>query len=157
MAQKGDNRERNVGQEVLTSGRELRVHPLAHDPLETHARAHEADRGERECVGPLGLGTRVSHAWLAALPCTEGSGHREQRLEECAQEEPRAGLRAHAVADAADEGPEDEGRDGREGLLICEVERGVAVPWWALEEPGEGQCELQTDDSLLQAGAARRP
>lgn len=132
--------ERNAA--ILTGGRELRVHPLAHDTLETQARAHEADRDERERVRPRRVPTDLRNAPLSALPRCDRSRHGEERLDERPEEEPRAGFCAHLVADTSKGGPENEGDYGRERLLVGEVEGRVAFSGGTGEEAGKGQGEL---------------
>ena len=127
---------------LLTGRRELRVHPLAHNPLQAQTRAHERNRNERERVRPRRVPTDLRDAALPALPRGERSGHGEQRLDERAQEEPCARLGAHVVADAAEGRPGDEGEHGAQRLLVRDVEGGVALAWGAREEPGEGEGEL---------------
>jgi hypothetical protein len=120
----------------------LRVNPLAHDALQAHARAHEPDARERQRVCPRRIGTRVRSTRLPAFPYAQRRSHREQRLDHRAKEKPQASLRSHAIADAAEEGTEDESRHRGEGLLVCEVEGGVALAGWALEETGKGEGKL---------------
>ena len=130
------------GTESLTGGRELCIHPLAHDPLQSHTRTHEADRDERQRVRPRGVAAHFRDTPLPALPCGEGGGHGEERLDEGPEEEPRACLRAHLVTYAPDGGAGDEGEDRGERLLICEVEGGIALSWGAGEEARKGEGEL---------------
>lgn len=111
-----------------TGCRKLCVHTLAHDALKAHARAHEAYGSERQRIAPRRDVTVAREAWLPALPDAECGCHGEERLDEGTKEEPCAGLCAHAVADASYEGTEDEGEHARQRLLVCEVERGVALP-----------------------------
>lgn len=126
----------------LTGRRELRVHPLAHDTLQPQTRAHERDRDERERVRPRGVAADLRDAPLPALPRGERGGHGEERLNEGADAEPRAGLGPHAVADAAERRSRDESEHGGEGLLVREVEGSVALARGPGEEAREREREL---------------
>ena len=133
---------RGVGEKRRTGGGELRVHALAHDPLQAEAHAQERDGHERERVRPHGVAAAVRDALGAALPDRERRGRGEQRLEERAEHEPQARLVPEPVADAPEERAEREGEDGRERELVRVVEGLVAVPGGALEEAREGEGEL---------------
>ena len=106
------------GTESLTSGRELRVHPLAHNPLQPHTRAHEPDRNKSQCIRPRRVPTDLRNAPLSTLPRRQCGRHREQCLDEGSKEEPCARFGTHLVADTPNGGAGDEGEDGGEGLLI---------------------------------------
>ena len=130
-----------------TGSGKLRVDALADDALETNAGGHEAEDDKAAGIGPGGVATGVGDAViataLAALPEDEGGSHGEEGLDEGAEGEPAAGARAYAVADAAEEGAEEESQQRGQGLLVGNVERGVAVANRALEEARERERELQ--------------
>ena len=126
-----------------TGGCELGVDALAHDALQAQTSADKRQTHKRPHVRPRGGVARARDAALAALPERERGGHGEQRLDEGAECEPRAGACAEAVADAAEGGAEDEGEDGGEGLLVGEAEGGVVARGRILEEAGEGEGELR--------------
>ena len=126
----------------LTRRCKLRVDALAHDPLQTHARAHQPQTRVRARVGPRGRIAARRDAALPALPKADRRGHGEERLDERAEDQPQTRLRADPVADAADEGAEEEGRHRGEGLFVREVERRVALAGRALEKTSEREREL---------------
>ena len=129
----------NAERAPRTGRRELGTETFAHDTLETHARADASNGDERDGVGPGGVAAVSCDAARAALPDGDRAEQGEDGLDKGAQRQPRAGLAPDLVADAADEGANDEGEDGTEGLLIGDVE-GVVV--LAVEEPRDGQCKL---------------
>lgn len=121
-----------------TGCRELGVHTLAHDPLQTHACAHEADGSVGESIRPRRHASRIGDRRLTTLPYAEGGSHGEEGLDEGTEEQPCARLCPHPVSNAAQESTEDEGEDGCESLLIGKMEGAVSLARRALEETGEG-------------------
>jgi hypothetical protein len=79
---------------------------------------------------------------LPAQVDADRGDHGEQRLEECAEAEPGAGVGADAVADAANEDAANEGKEGRQRELIGEVEGRVARAGNALKRAGNGHGQL---------------
>ena len=122
-----------------TGGGELGIETFAHDALQTHAGADEPDGDKGEGVGPCGVAAVVGDAGGAALPEDDGAAHCEESLDKGAEGHPQAGLAPDLVPDASEEGAEDEGEHGAEGLLIGNV-KGVVV--LAVEEPRQGECKL---------------
>jgi hypothetical protein len=120
----------------------LRIDALAHDTLQTHARANQSQTSVRICVGPRRHGTRRGDAPLSALPERDRGCHREERLDNRAQEQPQARLWTNAVTDTANEGAKDKGDQGCEGLFVCEVERCVAMARRTLKEAREREGKL---------------
>lgn len=147
-------RETDGNRGVRTGGSELGVDSLAHDALETHARAHESDTHIGERIVPGRVVARVGRRALAALPDRKSSGHGEQRLEEGAEGEPPPRLRPHAVADAPEERTEDESEHRRQRLLVRQVERRVPVAWRALEQPRERDGELRQGEPPFRGARA---
>jgi hypothetical protein len=89
---------------------------------------------------------------LLALPKRDRGGHSEERLDERAKEQPQAGLRA----DAADKCTEKKGRQRGEGLLVRDVEGGVAVPMRTMEEAGKRKGELDNIHTSQRGRKGRR-
>jgi len=79
-------RKRDDEREKLTRRRKLRVHTLAHDTLQTHARAHQPQTRVRARVGPRRCISAWRDAALPALPKRDRRRHGEQRLDERAEE-----------------------------------------------------------------------
>jgi hypothetical protein len=126
----------------LTCCRELRIHPLPHDPLQPQTRAHKPDRNERERGVPRGRPAGLGDAPLVALPHHDARAHCEECLDERAEDEPQArGVSADAgrVPDAADEGAEVEGQERGQSLSVGNVEGEVAEVCGAGEEPRKGE------------------
>lgn len=140
--------------EPLTRRRKLRIQPLRLDALQAQTRAHERQRDERQRVRPARVRTLVRDALLAALPQDDRRDHGEERLDDCADEEPQAGEDAEGVAPAADEGAGVEGDERREGLSVGDVKAVVTETFGAFEEAGEGEGELgggvRTEIGLLE-------
>jgi hypothetical protein len=120
----------------------LRIDALAHDTLQTHARANQPQTSVRICVGPRRHGARRGDAPLSAFPERNRGCHCEERLENRAEEQPQARLWTDAITDTANEGAKDKGDQGREGLFIGEVERGVAMTRRTLKEARERKGKL---------------
>jgi hypothetical protein len=127
---------------VLTGRCELRVDALAHDALQTEARTHEADGCERARIMPRHVAAAVRDGSLVRRLRGDRRTDSQERLEHGTQEEPRASLGAHTVADAAEERAEDEAEDRAEGLLVCEVEGGIMVPRGPLKQTSESYGKL---------------
>lgn len=106
----------------LTRRRELRVHALAHDTLQAHARTYEAQTRVRARVGPRQIIATRGDAILPTLPKRDRGRHGEERLDERAEEQPQSSLRADPVADAADEGAEQKCGQRGEGHFIPQLE-----------------------------------
>jgi hypothetical protein len=128
----------------------LRVDALAHDALEAERRANQAETRKRARVRPRRCAPVVRKAPLVAFLDGDGRSDGHERLDERAEEEPRARLRAHAIAEASYEGAADEREHRRERLLVRDVEGRVAVPRRALEQARER-------DRQLPARSAHRP
>jgi len=84
---------------------------------------------------------------LPALPKRDRGGHSKDGLDERAKEQPQASLGTDAVTDAADECAEKKSGERGEGLLVCDVEGGVAVCRRALEEAGKRKGQLDNPQS----------
>ena len=119
-----------------TSGGELGVKPLAHDPLQPKTRTHERETHECQRIGPCRVCPLIRNARLSAFPHGYCRCHGEERLDERAQDKPQTGHGTDSVAEAANEGTHVECDERGQGLLICFMEGVVAVPWWAFEEAG---------------------
>lgn len=126
-------------QRKLTRGGKLRVRPLTHDPLETHACAHEANTDKGQRIGPCRVSTRIRNTRLPVLPDGDSCSHGEEGLDQSAESQPCPGFTTHLVADAGDGCAKDECDERAEGLLICDMERVVVL---AIEKAGEGKAEL---------------
>lgn len=70
----------------LTRRCKLRVHTLAHDALQTHAGTHQPQTRVGARVGPRWYAAARRDAALAALPKRDRGSHREERLDEGAEE-----------------------------------------------------------------------
>lgn len=104
----------------------MRIHPLSHDALQTHTSTHKPNTDEREHIRPCRIRACICDAALAGLPYGDGSGHGEERLDECTEGHPEARFAPELIAETADEGTGDEAENGAESLAIGEVE-GVIV------------------------------
>jgi len=67
----------------------MRIHPPAHDPLQTHTSTQKPDADERERVGPYWICASVCDAGLARLPYGDGSSKGEKCLDECTKSHPQ--------------------------------------------------------------------
>lgn len=126
-------------------GGKLRVRPLTHDPLETHACAHEANTDKGQRIGPCRVSTRIRNTRLPVLPDGDSCSHGEEGLDQSAESQPCPGFTTHLVADAGDGCAKDECDERAEGLLICDMERVVVL---AIEKAGEGKAELYSISGL---------
>ena len=67
----------------------MRIHPLAHNPLQTHTSTQKPDTDDRERIGPYWVRAAVCDAGLARFPYGDGSSHGEKRLDGCAKRYPQ--------------------------------------------------------------------
>ena len=81
-------REKKGRGDRRTRRRKLRVHALAHNALQAHARAHQTQARKRARVGPGWLRADRGDAALPALPKRDRCGHGEERLDERTKEQP---------------------------------------------------------------------
>lgn len=86
--------------ELNTGSRKLRVHPLAHNTLQTNARTRETKSDETQCVRPRRVASHLRNGTLVALPYSKRCGHREKCLDERAEDEPQTLVVADFVADS---------------------------------------------------------
>ena len=74
---------------LRTRSCKVRIHPVTHDPLQTHTGAQKPDTDKRERIGPHWIHAAVCDAGLARHPYGEGSCHGEKRLDERAKRHPQ--------------------------------------------------------------------
>ena len=115
------------------------IETFAHDALETHASADKGDGDKGERVGPRGVATVICDTGGTTAPECDRAAHREEGLDQGAERHPHPGLAPDLITDTSEEGAEDKGEHGAEGLLIGDVKRVVVL---AVEEAREGQCKL---------------
>jgi len=60
----------------------VRMHPLAHNPLQTHTSTPRPDTDERQRIGSYRVRAAVCDAGLAKLPYGDDSSHGEKCLDE---------------------------------------------------------------------------
>ena len=103
----------------------MRVHAFPHDALKTHTSTHKTKRSVCACVCPR-RGAAVSRdAALPTLPERNCGSHCEEGLNKGAENEPGSGLGTDAIADASEEGAEEEGENGGERLSVGDMKAPV--------------------------------
>lgn len=122
---------------TLTCCSKLCVYTFSHDTLQSEACTHETYCHKSEGIRPSWIAPYFCDTPLSAFPRTERRCHGEEGLNDRPEAKPGARFGTHLVAYSAKRCTSDESQHGGEGLLIRNVESGVAVPW----RPGKQSCE----------------